>query len=309
MVIPTKDRESRLAFALDGLAQQTLDRERFEVVVVRASGQGPQTSAPDGLPCRFLTLAGSTGAGPQRNVGWRAALAPTVVFTDDDCRPAPMWLERMLLAANGRPGVVLQGRTEPDPDERWLLHGLARSISIVEPTDWYETCNIAYPRSLLERLEGFDERFPGAWGEDTDLALRARELGAEIGFVEGALVWHAVNTRSPGRAFAEALARDAVPAVISRHPSQREALYLRLFARHAHGRLLLATLGAVVFHRRPVLAIAFAIPYASRYRNRGRGALLGLLRGFTQLPMRAPIDAVEILAMARASARHRTLVL
>ncbi len=308
MVIPTKDRESRLAFALDALAQQTLERERFEVVVVRASDQAPQASAPQGLACRFLALAGSTGAGPQRNVGWRAAAAPVVVFTDDDCRPAPDWLERMLAAACERPGVVLQGRTEPDPDERRLLHGLARSISIVEPTGWYETCNIAYPRPLLERLDGFDERFPGAWGEDTDLALRAQELGAEIGFVGDALVWHAVNPRSPRRALAEALARDAIPAVVARHPGQRQALYLRLFARHAHGRLVLAALGAIAFRRRPVLAVALVVPYAARYRNRRRG-LLGLLRGFMQLPVRAPIDAIEIVAMVRASARHRTFVL
>jgi len=308
VVIPTKDRESRLAFALDALAQQTLGRERFEVVVVRASDQAPQASAPKGLPCRFLALAGSTGAGPQRNLGWRAASAPVAVFTDDDCRPAPDWLECMLAAAYARPGVILQGRTEPDPDERQLLHGLARSISIAEPTDWYETCNIAYPRSLLERLDGFDERFPGAWGEDTDLALRAREQGAEVGFAGDALVWHAVNPRSPARALAEALARDAVPAVIARHPRQREALYLRLFARHAHGRLLLAGPAALLARRRPVLALALVVPYASRYRNPGRG-LLGLVRGFAQLPVRVFIDAVEILAMVRASAKHRTLVL
>ena len=308
VVIPTKDRESRLAFALDGLAQQTLGREQFEVIVVRASDQPPQTAAPDGLECRFLTLTGSTGAGPQRNLGWRSATAPVVVFTDDDCRAAPDWLEHMLAASRESPGSILQGRTEPDPDERRLLHGLARSISIVEPTDWYETCNIAYPRPLLERLGGFDESFPGAWGEDTDLALRARELGAQTAFVDGALVWHAVNPRTPRRAFAEALARDAIPAVIARHPRQREALYLRLFARHAHGRLLLAALGALVFRRRPSLAIALMVPYASRYRNPGRG-FLGLLRGFMQLPVRAPIDAVEIVAMVRASAKHRTLVL
>lgn len=308
VVIPTKDRETRLAFALEGLARQTLDAALFEVIVVRARERGALAAAPAGLRCRFLGLPGSTGAGAQRNRGWREAQAPLVVFTDDDCRPAPDWLERMLMCARERPGRILQGRTEPDPDERRLLHGLARSISITGPSAWYETCNIAYPRELLERLGGFDEGFPGAWGEDTDLALRALELGAEVHYADAALVWHAVNPRSLGRALTEAFSRDTVPAVVSRHPRQRSALYLGLFARHAHGRLLLAALGAATLRRRPALALLLAAPYASRYRNRERG-LRGQLRGFMQLPARIPVDAAEVVAMARASIRHRTLVL
>ena len=308
MVIPTKDRESRLAFALDALAGQTIDPGRFEVIVVRASDQPPQTTSPGHLKCRFLTLEGSTGAGAQRNLGWRAAKAPLVAFTDDDCRPAPAWLERVLAAFHGDEGSVLQGRTDPDPDERGLLRGLARSISIQGPSPWFETCNIVYPKGLLERLGGFDESFPGAWGEDTDLGLRAQDAGASIRYVESAHVWHAVNPRSPGRAVSEALARDTIAAVVARHPRQRKALYLRVFARHAHGRLLLAAAGGIALRRRPLLAILFLIPYASRYRNPRRG-LFGVALGITQLPIRAPIDAVEVVAMARASVRHRTLVL
>lgn len=308
VVIPTRDRETRLAFALEGLARQTLPSERFEVIVVRAEERGRLATAPAGLRCRFLALPGSTGAGSQRNRGWHAAEGSLVAFMDDDCRPAPEWLERLLDAAQRRPGTIIQGRTEPDPDERRLLHGLARSISITCPSPWYETCNILYPRALLERLGGFDESFPGAWGEDTDLALRALELGASVAYAENALVWHAVNPRSPRRALGEALSRDALPALVAKHPQQRSALYLGLFARHAHGRLLLALAGAVALRRRPALALLATAPYASRYRHSGQG-LRGQLRGFAQLPVRIPIDAAEVVALARASVRHRTLVL
>jgi len=308
VVIPTKDRESRLAFALDALAGQTIDPSRFEVIVVRASGQPPQTSSPARLTCRFLTLEGSIGAGAQRNLGWRAARAPLVAFTDDDCRPAPDWLECILAAAKRQEGGVVQGRTEPDPDEAGLLRGLARSISIQGTSPWFETCNITYPKHLLECLGGFDGSFPGAWGEDTDLGLRAQDSGAVFSYAEDALVWHAVNARSPRAALSEALARDTVAAVVARHPRQRKALYLRLFARHAHGRLLLALAGGIALRRRPLIATLFLIPYVSRYRNPNRG-LLGVALGATQLPLRAPIDLIEVVAMARASVRYRTLVL
>ena len=48
VVIPTTRRETRLAFALDALMEQTMPRDRFEVIVVRAAHDGPYTAAPDG---------------------------------------------------------------------------------------------------------------------------------------------------------------------------------------------------------------------------------------------------------------------
>src|SRR5215211_2572399 len=130
VVIATRLRETRLAFALDALAEQTLDHDRFEVIVVRPSdgSDGALADVPPGLHVRYVTSP-VVGAAAQRNLGWRATEAPLVAFTDDDCRPAPDWLER-LLAADGGSATMLQGRTEPDPDERHLLWGLARSWEI-----------------------------------------------------------------------------------------------------------------------------------------------------------------------------------
>ena len=174
MVIPTRGREARLAFALESLAGQ-LDPGRFEVIVVRdADAARPFAVPPQGLRVRFLTRcrasparprsATSAGARPRR----RWSRSPTTTAA-----PHPGWLEA-LLAPPTAPDAFLQGRTAPDPDERHLLHGLARSVDVPAPTGWFETCNMAYPRALLERLGGFDEAF-GFGGEDTDLAWRAIE--------------------------------------------------------------------------------------------------------------------------------------
>src|SRR4051794_37569870 len=164
VVIATRFRETRLAFALEALAAQTLDRDRFEVIVVRASdsADGALADVPAGLPVRYITCP-VAGAAAQRNLGWRATDAPLIAFTDDDCRPAPDWLERLLAADRGST-TMLQGRTEPDPDERHLLWGLARSWEITAANGWEATRNMAYPRALLGRRRGFGEWFPGAWG-------------------------------------------------------------------------------------------------------------------------------------------------
>ena len=313
VVIPTARRETRLAFALDALASQTLPRERFEVVVVRADAPGPTSSAPGGLRVRFLWAAANSGPAAKRNVGWRATTAPLVAFTDDDCRPVADWLERLLSAADGRErDFLLQGRTEPDPDEIRRLHGLAVTQEISAPSGWYETCNIAYPRELLERLGGFDERFGGAdagdypvGGEDTDLGLRALAAGAEEHFVAGAVVRHAVHSRHLAKALRDTRRWRSVPLVLERHPQQRRALAAGLFGRRAHWALLLAGL-ALPLRRQPLLAAAAAAPYLDHHLRGYERTPRGLARAVLDLPARALVDGAEMAVTAAAAVRHRT---
>lgn len=305
VVIPTRSRETRLRFALEALAAQTLDRDRFEVIVVRAEdGDQDRGDAPEGLEVRMLE--GPAGPAAQRNQGWRAARGALIAFTDDDCRPDPRWLERLLESSNGEPATIFQGRTEPDPAELHLLHGRARSIEILDPDGWYPTCNIAYPRALLERLGGFDEAFPTAWGEDSDLGFRAAAEGAELRFVEGALVYHAVHARTLGDAIAEALRRDSIPIVIARHPQSRRHLFLGVFARRTHASLLLALAGLPFARRVPLVSLLAALPYIGARR---RLTPRTLPKALAHLPANALVDAAEVFAVGRAAIRNRVFVL
>jgi hypothetical protein len=308
VVIPTRRRETRLAFALEALAAQRLDASRFEVIVVRdGDAAEPLAQAPPGLAVRFLSRPGVAGPTAKRNVGWRASAAPLVAFTDDDCRPHPAWLESLVAAADGD-GTFLQGRTEPDPDERGLLHGFARSQEIRGLSGWYETCNMAYPRELLERLGGFDESFPFG-GEDTDLAYRAIEAGASPVYVHDALVWHAVMHRSVARALREATAWSEMAGVVARHPELRDALYLGVFWRKSHAALLLALAGAALARHRSPIALAAALPYLELRVNWRALSVRRLARRLAILPAWVAIDAVEIASRLPAALRHRTLVI
>ena len=320
-MIPTHGRETRLAFALEGLALQTLEPGAYEVIVVRdEAAAGPLAAAPDGLDVRFLRCD-RPGVASKRNDGWRAAAAPLVAFMDDDCRPAPEWLEALVEGATARQGeqaVFLQGRTEPDPDEAHLLIGLARSVEITGPTPWYETCNIVYPRSLLELVGGFDETFGlPPWGEDTDLGLRARRAGARAEYADGALVWHAVHPRPLVVALREALRREHTPRILRRYPSYRRFFRLGVFANEAHAGLTLALAGIAAGSgmRRggALVAAAAATPYlAHTWRNfvaAGPPTPRRIARLALHLPPQVTLDAVEIAATARGAVRYRTLVL
>lgn len=311
VVIATLRREDRLAAALEALEAQTLAPERYEVVVVRAEGIGEEglAVAPPGLEVRFLRSP-EAGAAAQRNLGWRSGSGGLVAFTDDDCRPAPDWLERLLAARDGD-ATMLQGRTEPDPLERGSLRGYARSVTVTKLDPWAPTCNMAYPRALLERVGGFDESFGGAWGEDTDLALRAIEAGGRQVFVAAALVWHAVHPRGLRGALSEAVSRSNIHRVIARHPHQRQALYLRLFTSRSHALFCLTVALFALTRRRPLLRVLSTLPYYHAYFDRTAAWTPRLATRWLvgSVPKRALIDATELAAMGISSARFRTLVL
>ncbi|MDQ3571561.1 MAG: glycosyltransferase [Actinomycetota bacterium] len=310
VVIPTFRRETRLAFTLDALARQGLARERFEVLVVRAAGEpGQLVDPPGGLTVRFLESP-APGAGAQRNIGWRNARAPVVAFTDDDCRPSEHWLQSLLQATAGE--VVVQGRTQPDPDEAHLLLGLSRSIDVTELDPWHPSCNMAYPRRLLERLGGFDEEFEAPfWGEDTDLGLRALQAGARVEFAESALVWHAVHPRPLPMAFRDARRRSWIALVVALHPEQRDALWGGVFVNRSHAALALWLVAAIALRRRPSLAAAASAPYFALHLSAGLSGRIhprGLARLALHLPERLTLDVAELASTVAGAVRHRSLV-
>ncbi len=207
------------------------------------------------------------------------------------------------------PSAFVQGPTEPDPDEAHLLFGLARSIRVPGPTPWFETCNVAYPRPLLEALGGFDEDFVDS-GEDTDLGLRAIDAGARHEFSERALVYHAVVAQPLDQAVRAALVRwRSTPLVVKRHPSHRRHLFARLFFNRTHASLPAFVAGLLLFRRRPLIGTALAAPYvADAYDSRNLGPR-GILRQTIHVPARAIRDLAHVVGIARGAWRHRAPML
>src|SRR3954451_19273139 len=102
VVVPSHDRPLRLRWLLNALEEQTLDRSRWEVVVAHDS-TGPETEAllrdhplAKAGVLRHLSFAPGPGPAAKRNAAWRLSRAPTVLFTDDDCRPPADWLANAL---------------------------------------------------------------------------------------------------------------------------------------------------------------------------------------------------------------------
>jgi GT2 family glycosyltransferase len=310
VVVSTYERPQRLAMLLAGLRRQTLDRAAFEVVVVD-NGSGPETAAVleaerarGELPLRTIRHERTLGPAGGRNAGWRAAAAPVVAFTDDDCVPDAEWLAAGLAALDAHPGAIVQGRTEPNPVEVRPRTLTSRTVRITSLSPQYETCNIFYSRELLEQLGGFDEAFglrPA--GEDTDFAYRAIAAGHRAVFAGEALVHHAVVELGFAGMLRDATRWGACARLFARRPEARTILYQRVFWNVWHYLLVrsaLALLLAPPWMRRLLLQRHVN---ALRARARATGA------GDWAVPFLVLYDAVETVAMARGAVGNRTPVL
>ena len=316
VVVPSHDRPLRLRWLLNALEEQTLERGCFEVVVAHDSRE-PETERllrehplAAGGTLRHLSFEPGPGPAAKRNAGWRAARAPLVAFTDDDCRPPPEWLERALDAARAAPGAIVQGATLPDPDEEHLVRAAPHvdTQRIVPPTPWAQTSNIVYPRELLERVGGFDESFPLAAGEDTDLALRATATGAPHVGARDVVTYHAVHPLSLPALVRARWRWQHLAYLVKRQPGVRRHFPMWVFWKRTHVWLPLALAGAVLRRRRPGAAL-LALPWAI-HSMPDRGAdPRGRLRALSELPGRAIVDGAEMAALARGSVRWRTFLL
>jgi GT2 family glycosyltransferase len=190
LITPTCGRPAQLGRVLDHLERQTA-LGRFEVVVV-ADAKETQLDELDRIvaarsfPSRRLR-AEEPGASAARNVGWRAAEAPLVLFIDDDVFAEPQLVAEHLAWHERWPGeeVGVLGRLrwadelEVTPFMRWLGRGIHFDFDQIEGIEagWgrFYTANSSVKRSLIERVGGFDaERLPFLY-EDLDMALRMHE--------------------------------------------------------------------------------------------------------------------------------------
>lgn len=319
VVIATRNRPEQVERLLEGLASQR-DAGEFEVVVVDdGSDNRTQVSLrhlearPWPFVLKLLYLRTGRGPAAARNVGWRAARSNLVCFIDDDCVPAPAWLAR-LTAATALAEIV-QGRTEPNPTQQHRRGPFGRTMEVVWEEGYYETCNIAYPKALLERVQGFDERFRGAInGEDVDLAWRSIEQGATTTFAPEALVWHEVWPSNYRACLREVWRRRGMPLMYQRHPQLRQRVGIGLFLRRTHKPALALVSSAGWWSRRPSSAAraaavgSTALWYAWQVR-RTRPKPSRRRQWLTVVPMALIIDLWEITVLAGASARYRCLVL
>lgn len=180
VVIPTIGRES-LGRLLTALYHGRGPRPDAVIIVDDRPDAGTPLSLPhNDLP---MTVLPSGGRGPAaaRNVGWRASAAEWICFVDDDVVTGEDWPAQLAadLEAADASVVGIEARISvPAPAGRRATDDERRTTQLAAST-WI-TADLAYRRSALVACGGFDERFPRAYREDADIALRVLHNGGRI---------------------------------------------------------------------------------------------------------------------------------
>jgi histidinol-phosphate phosphatase family protein len=180
IVIPTVGRES-LFRLLRSIEREQAGEQSDTTIPVVVVDDRPARRRRLPLP-EWVTVVAGRGAGPAaaRNRGWRACSSDWIAFLDDDTVLAPGWfrslrrdmtVDEAVAGSQGRI-VVPRPHGRPPTDAERAVIGLE--------TASYATADMAYRRAVLARLRGFDERFPRAYREDADLALRVLSAGYRI---------------------------------------------------------------------------------------------------------------------------------
>lgn len=208
VVVPTCGRPQLLSRCLAGLILQRFDATRFEIIVVD-DAPSRQTcdvvvdwathAASCGLSITYIPSQGPHGPAAARNRGWRAARGDIIAFTDDDTVARTDWLEKGLRSFQGNVQavwgrIVMPLHRTPTDYERD-----AKSLEQAE----FVTANCFCRKSVLEQLDGFDERFRFAWREDADLYFRLLGIEGRVARAPAAVVIHPIRPAPWGVSLAQ----------------------------------------------------------------------------------------------------------
>jgi hypothetical protein len=245
-----------------------------EVIVVGRDDAG--RLPPDVV---FIETPRPVPAARARNLGAARASGDMLLFVDADCLAAPDLLVRHA-AAHTVAGRVVGGGVCFDAGDYWALCDNLLSFTPFLATAaagerrYLPSLNLSLRRDLFWETGGFDERYPGAAGEDVDFSLRLRKRGAQLWFEPAATVLHLPQRRRPAAVWAHLRAFGRVHVRLQRATGGRAAPRLNPTWRPLAPLILaLAPLPALA----DVLALYWRNPALRRYVR----ALPGLVWGKT----------------------------
>lgn len=178
---------------LEGLRR--LAYPKYEVIVVNDGSTDAAPRIAREYDVRLIS-GPNRGLSHARNVGMRAARGEIVAYIDDDAWPDPHWLTYLAAEFRRTPHAGIGGPNIPPPDDDDVASCVANApggpIHVLigdTEAEHIPGCNMAFRKSALETIGGFDERFRRA-GDDVDVCWRLQEHGMTLGFSPAAMVWH-----------------------------------------------------------------------------------------------------------------------
>jgi glycosyltransferase involved in cell wall biosynthesis len=206
VIIPTANRRAVLGRTLSCLAAQR-GAGSFETIVV---DDGSTDGTADVVAAAATTLPGelhvlrqeNRGPSAARNNGLRVANGRISLFLGDDTWPRDDLVQRhaRFHEEHPEPELALLGHVEwapeagPSPLMQWIdeqgIQFAHRFFETRVPGAHFYTSNVSVKTAFLRDQGGFDETFPDAALEDTELGLRLEAAGMSLLYDPDAVVDH-----------------------------------------------------------------------------------------------------------------------
>ncbi|PYK99371.1 MAG: glycosyl transferase [Verrucomicrobia bacterium] len=176
---------------LEGLQQ--LEYPDCEIIVVDDGSTDGTAAIAREYDCREIRTE-NRGLSNARNTGWQAANGDIVAYIDDDA----LNMANAGQAAVGGPNIP---PATDGPVAECFAHAPGGPTHVLlsdRVAEHIPGCNMAFRRSCLEAIGGFDPQFRVA-GDDVDVCWRLQKKGWTLGFNPAAVVWH--HRRNSVRAY------------------------------------------------------------------------------------------------------------
>ncbi len=215
VIIPTYNNAAMLASTLSAFERVVFPKD-VELIVVdnNSTDATAETvkSFSNRLPIRY-EFEQKQGISAAKNRGIKSAKGKLLIFTDDDVRPCPGWIEIYLDAYKKNNeklfwgGAIVSEFEEPEPDTSLLqfappsVKGLDFGVSqrILDSDEWFVGANLALTMDTFKEVGNFDTALgldPTAGkvlvGEESDLQRRLKSSGYRAVYLPSASIRHVV---------------------------------------------------------------------------------------------------------------------
>lgn len=201
VIIPTFNRLGQMASCLEAISMLDYPKERFEVIIIDDGGDNGLVDVVAPFRERFplnMLRQDHAGVAAGRNRGAEVARGEFLVFTDDDCRPAPDWLKRLAERFAKAGDCIVGGRTVNALQDNIYSTASQTLISYlfsyynVNPLEarFLNGSNLAIPADGFYAIGRFDKTFFLMGAEERELCDRWLQSGRKMIYAPEVLVFH-----------------------------------------------------------------------------------------------------------------------